>query len=159
MDSITQLAPLDRTHPVWQEAIRRSVAARHPTQHAHRAILNDLCHSCEPAASDRDDDGVPDVLDNCPEIFNPTQADFDRDGLADECDPDDDNDGEADGVDPDPFNAAVNSESLRRDSVRSVNRDGAGGQSPYRPLAACVDRRHLASFNDAACGELIDVLA
>ncbi len=159
MDSITQFAPLERTHLLWQEAIHRSAAARHARQHAHRAILDDLCHSCEPAAADRDDDGVPDVLDNCPEIFNPTQADFDGDGLADECDPDDDNDGDRDGVDPDPFNASVNSESRRRDSVRSVNRDGAAGRSPYRRLAACVDRRHLALFNDAACGELIDVFA
>lgn len=159
MDSITQLAPLDQTRLLWQEAIRHSAAARHATQHAHRAILDDLCHSCEPAAADRDDDGVPDVLDNCPEIFNPSQADFDGDGLADECDPDDDNDGDRDGVDPDPFNASVNTKSLRRDSVRSSDGDGAERRSPYCRLSVCADGRHFASFDGAAYGALIDVLA
>lgn len=36
--------------------------------------------------SDKDNDGVPDVGDNCPEQANPDQADEDEDGLGDACD-------------------------------------------------------------------------
>jgi hypothetical protein len=43
--------------------------------------------------ADRDGDGVADEDDNCPDIANADQADFDGDGQGDACDPDDDNDG------------------------------------------------------------------
>jgi len=36
---------------------------------------------------DSDGDGVNDDLDNCPNIFNPSQRDSDDDGLGDICDP------------------------------------------------------------------------
>ena len=35
---------------------------------------------------DADGDGVPDSLDNCPGIFNPSQRDSDGDGIGDVCD-------------------------------------------------------------------------
>ena len=35
---------------------------------------------------DRDADGVPDALDNCPDVYNPDQADSDGDGIGDACD-------------------------------------------------------------------------
>lgn len=45
-------------------------------------------------ADDRDGDGIPDGIDNCPSVFNPVrpvdgggQADFDGDGVGDACDP------------------------------------------------------------------------
>lgn len=38
-----------------------------------------------PPASDRDGDGVPDGIDDCPDVSNPNQADCDRDGIGDAC--------------------------------------------------------------------------
>lgn len=42
---------------------------------------------------DRDGDGIPDHLDNCPDVYNPDQADMDGDGIGDACDDDRDGDG------------------------------------------------------------------
>jgi hypothetical protein len=36
---------------------------------------------------DSDGDGVNDDLDNCPDVYNPTQRDSDGDGGGDTCDP------------------------------------------------------------------------
>jgi peptidase M1-like protein/thrombospondin type 3 repeat protein len=44
---------------------------------------------------DADVDGVPDNVDDCPLAANPSQADLDRDGVGDACDPDIDGDGRA----------------------------------------------------------------
>ncbi len=41
----------------------------------------------EPGGPDRDHDGVGDMLDNCPDVANPDQADDDADHLGDACDP------------------------------------------------------------------------
>jgi hypothetical protein len=62
------------------------------------------------AARDRDGDGIRNRLDNCPRTDNPDQADLDRDGLGDACDPDVDGDGQLNQADPcpaDPQNACV----------------------------------------------------
>ena len=41
----------------------------------------------DPQTDDSDGDGVPDAVDNCPDIPNPAQTDTDGDGLGDLCDP------------------------------------------------------------------------
>ncbi|MBM4386507.1 MAG: lamin tail domain-containing protein, partial [Deltaproteobacteria bacterium] len=40
---------------------------------------------CLPS-SDKDADGVYDIPDNCPDVYNPDQTDSDDDGVGDECD-------------------------------------------------------------------------
>ncbi len=42
--------------------------------------------TCPGQGGDFDDDGVPDIGDNCPKIANPDQADGDRDFVGDVCD-------------------------------------------------------------------------
>jgi len=48
---------------------------------------------------DRDGDGIVDAEDNCPDIANPNQGDFDGDKIGNACDPDLDNDGVPNGPD------------------------------------------------------------
>jgi cysteine-rich repeat protein len=52
-----------------------------------------------PCRPDRDDDGVPDTEDVCPDAPNADQVDTDNDGLGDACDRDDDEDGVSDAND------------------------------------------------------------
>lgn len=46
----------------------------------------DLTRGIVPASPDRDGDGIPDHLDNCPDAVNGDQTDTDADGVGDECD-------------------------------------------------------------------------
>lgn len=57
---------------------------------------------------DSDGDGIPDVLDNCPDTFNSDQADLDGDGVGDACDDDADGDNFIDGIDCNDFDPFIN---------------------------------------------------
>ncbi|MBW3020380.1 hypothetical protein KY334_03710, partial [Candidatus Woesearchaeota archaeon] len=76
-------------------------------------LINDDCNSgscdngtCVDKLKDTDVDGVIDSEDNCPSVNNPSQDDFDGDGVGDDCDEDSDGDGLSDvwelrnGLDP-----------------------------------------------------------
>lgn len=62
---------------------------------------------------DTDEDTIPDGVDNCPEIANTNQADWDYDGMGDVCDDDDDNDGKIDTKDNHPYSNTNTFLSLR----------------------------------------------
>jgi hypothetical protein len=66
---------------------------------------------------DGDGDGVPNAVDNCPNVANADQANLDGDSAGDACDPDDDNDGIADTTDNCPMLANANQYDEDRDGT------------------------------------------
>jgi hypothetical protein len=56
------------------------------SQHNLDAVINVINESLDTIIYDTDDDGVLDNIDNCINDFNPTQNDFDNDGIGDACD-------------------------------------------------------------------------
>jgi len=106
---------------------------------------------CVPAlqAIDADLDGVPDILDNCPDDGNPDQSDIDFDGVGDVCDPDMDGDGipnELDGiVDPnDPNNFISYAMDTDNDGIPNVDDDDSDGDG----IPDALDRYPVDTDND-----------
>ena len=58
-------------------------------------------------SSDADADGITDNRDNCQQIYNPSQANFDADTQGDICDADDDGEGIPDMADSCPMGALL----------------------------------------------------
>ena len=82
---------------------------------------------------DTDNDGIPDNIDNCPNVYNPDQADSDNDGVGDACDTgtDSDGDGVPDGEDNCPH-------TYNPDQADSDN-DGVGDACEYTPGPPDID--------------------
>lgn len=77
-----------------------------------------------PIILDTDNDGIEDVLDNCPDVFNPDQEDLDSDNIGDVCDDivsvDEDNDGIVNVQDNCPSAFNPNQEDLDNDGIGDV---------------------------------------
>ncbi|RJP72319.1 MAG: hypothetical protein C4532_06080, partial [Candidatus Abyssobacteria bacterium SURF_17] len=66
---------------------------------------------------DPDGDGICSVSDNCPTAYNPSQADYDGDGMGNACDSDDDNDGYSDTLEQAMGTNALSSDSQPAASI------------------------------------------
>ena len=120
MRSVTDPAGLPRAQLQWLSTMSRYGVG----QMTPRGRLQELT---EQYYADLDGDGIADILDNCPLAANPSQADFDRDGLGDACDWDDDNDGDPDRLDPAPYNSNI-------DTFTLAFRDGIYGEKTSLPI-------------------------
>ncbi|MBO6514842.1 MAG: VCBS repeat-containing protein, partial [Phycisphaerales bacterium] len=105
--------------------------------------------------SDRDADGVIDVLDNCPDVFDPDLSDIDEDGLGDVCDNDADGDGMVNGLDNCPFSfnpMQEDTDGLGRGTVcssGSLEQPIRVGCGIHRQL---IDTRERADLVQGSCG-------
>ncbi len=57
-----------------------------PNRRRFDYVIGSIEADVETGEPDRDEDGIPDASDNCPDTPNPDQADTDGDGLGDVCD-------------------------------------------------------------------------
>jgi len=77
------LVALDHIVIITSEGITYATAKNPSKQEITDDILTDAARTV-----DADGDGIKNVYDNCPGVYNPDQKDSDGDGIGDACDPD-----------------------------------------------------------------------
>jgi hypothetical protein len=118
------------------------------------------CYYLNQPPPDRDNDGLADSVDNCPDMANSDQADNDHDGAGNACDPDDDNDGIPDQFDNCPLNPTLDQQDSDQDGSGDFcdpdfDNDGILNIQDNCPLTANVDQKNFDgdSFGDACDGD------
>ena len=89
--------------------------------HAHKLLLKLITDACD---DDKDNDKVLNSVDNCPIVFNPDQADSDKNGVGNACENDCDGDGIQDQDDVCPCNNYIS-----RTDFRGIKAFGMGENS------------------------------
>ena len=88
-------------------------------------------------ASDIDSDNIADKKDNCVDVFNPEQLDFDGDKIGDLCDSDDDNDDFPDDIDSHPLNSEeyndLDNDGIGDNSDNDIDGDGVDNSQDHYP--------------------------
>jgi hypothetical protein len=118
----------------------------HTAAHAMDPASGKKCGARTPVPGfDDDGDGIPNNVDNCPNVSNPRQLDADGDGIGNACDPDKDGDGVLNPADNCPLVVNPNQEDttdVQPDT--SVQPDGVGDACdacPGTAAFAIVDHR------------------
>ncbi|MFC1848936.1 hypothetical protein ACFL27_01895 [candidate division CSSED10-310 bacterium] len=57
-----------------------------PSPNTGRDVITRIIDFLAPHLADTDGDGIPEGIDNCPDLYNPFQTDTDDDGIGDACD-------------------------------------------------------------------------
>jgi cysteine-rich repeat protein len=112
-------------------------------------IVNNVACGCTPTLSifavaiplDRDGDDIPDVLDNCPDFYDPTN-------VCEGCLGDLDGDGDVDGSDVGVFASYYDGEDMRSD----LNGDGAFDRDDVEAFAV-----HMGRTDCPICGDAIQM--
>lgn len=112
------------------------------------------------ASTDSDEDGEPDVSDDCPISYNPLQTDVDGDGIGDACDNDNDNDGLSDGQEAvfgsDPFDADTDDDG-QNDYEEYMAYEDPGVVVTIDPLVSPVNRTGVTITGTRESGAAIAV--
>jgi hypothetical protein len=113
---------------------------------------------CAGGDDDGDDDGVLDDEDNCPDVANADQADFDWDGAGDVCDDDDDGDSVWDDVDNCLWMANSDQTDLDGDGYGDACDDDDDGDGAWDDVDNCPDLSNAdqADFDGDGFGDACD---
>ncbi len=110
--------------------------------------------------ADPDADGLTGSADNCPFLFNASQADLDADGTGDACDVDDDNDTVPDRGDNCPREANTDQADADADQVgdrcEDLDRDGVPDWRDNCPTVRNPDQSNLDSGRGDTQGDACD---